>query len=325
MEKRYFFIFSFIKNLTVIIIIVITTYEDEVIMKVAVTSQGKSLDDQVDPRFGRCAYFVIVETETMQFEAIDNQNVMLGGGAGIQSAQLMSEHDVHVILTGNCGPNAFQTLAAAGIELIVGVSGTVREAVEQFKTGAFSSTGAPNVASHFGVGAGASPPSGDGAQFPEQQTGMGQGFGTGRGMGTGMGRGTGRGMGRGIGRGMGTGQGVYPTGPQSAQGQAGLQGQEGSTSSKQSLDALKAQAQAMEQQLQELNETIGRIESGAVPHRLVAVVKEEKCDACGLCVPVCPEAAIRIDTIAIINDSRCTGCGNCVAECPQDAITLKKA
>jgi len=300
-----------------IIITIITKNEDEVIMKVAVTSMGKSLDDQVDPRFGRCAYFLIVETETMQFEAVENQNVMLGGGAGIQSAQLMSEHDVHVILTGNCGPNAFQTLAAAGIELIVGVSGTVRDVVEQFKTGSLSSTGAPNVASHFGVGIGSNPPSGDGTQFPGQQTGMGRSFGTGRGMGGGMGRG--------IGRGMGSGQGIYSASSQSLQGSAGQQGQEGSTTPKQSLDALKDQAQAMEQQLQELNETIARIESGVVPHRLIAVVKEEKCDACSLCVGVCPEAAIRIDTVAVIDGSRCTGCGYCVAECPQDAITLKKA
>jgi predicted Fe-Mo cluster-binding NifX family protein len=133
-------------------------------MKIAVTSQGNSLDDQVDPRFGRCAYFLIVETETMVVEPVENSNVALGGGAGIQSAQLMAQFDVKAILTGNCGPNAFQTLNAAGIEVIIGASGNVRDVVERFKSGSISSTQAPNVASHFGMGTGAAPPSTDSTQ-----------------------------------------------------------------------------------------------------------------------------------------------------------------
>jgi predicted Fe-Mo cluster-binding NifX family protein len=90
----------------------------------------------------------------MQAEAIANPNLALGGGAGIQSAQLMADHDVQVVLTGNCGPKAYQTLDAAGIEVVVGVCGTLREAIEQFKSGGLSSTQAANVASHFGTGAG---------------------------------------------------------------------------------------------------------------------------------------------------------------------------
>jgi len=158
-------------------------------MKIVVTSKGSSLNDQVDPRFGRCAYFMIVETETMDVEPIANPNVALGGGAGIQSAQMMAERDVKVVLTGNCGPNAFQTLNAAGIDVIVGVSGNVRNVVEQFKSGSLSSTQAPNVVSHFGMGTGAAPTSMDGTQLPEQQIGMGQSISGGRGMGRGMGRG----------------------------------------------------------------------------------------------------------------------------------------
>lgn len=107
-------------------------------MKIAVTASGPTLDDQVDPRFGRCVYFLIVETDTMEFEALENANIAVGGGAGIQSGQLMADRDVKAVLTGNCGPNAFQTLGAAGIEVIVGVSGVVRQAIEQFKSGAFS-------------------------------------------------------------------------------------------------------------------------------------------------------------------------------------------
>ena len=121
-------------------------------MKIAVTATGPSLDDQVEPRFGRAPYYLFIDPETMEFEAIQNPNVAAGGGAGIQSAQLMSEHGVQYVLTGNCGPNAFQVFGAAGIQVIVGVSGTTRQAVEQFKSGAFSVSNQPNVASHFGMG-----------------------------------------------------------------------------------------------------------------------------------------------------------------------------
>lgn len=121
-------------------------------MKIAVTARGKTLDDQVDTRFGRCPYFLIVDMDTMNIEAIENSNASQGGGAGIQSGQLMAEHDVKFVLTGNCGPNAFQTLGAADIEVIIGVSGIVRQAVEQFKLGALSTASDQNVASHFGMG-----------------------------------------------------------------------------------------------------------------------------------------------------------------------------
>jgi predicted Fe-Mo cluster-binding NifX family protein len=120
-------------------------------MKIAVTSTGPTLDDNVEARFGRCAYYLIVDTDTMQCEPIENPNIALGGGAGIQSAQLMSEKGVTAVLTGNCGPNAFNVFGQAGIRVIVGVSGPVRNAVEQFKRGAFSSALEPNVASHFGI------------------------------------------------------------------------------------------------------------------------------------------------------------------------------
>lgn len=120
-------------------------------MKIAVTSRGTTLDDQVDPRFGRCANFVIVDTDDMSCEALENSNAAAGGGAGIQSAQLVAGKNVKVVLTGNCGPNAFRTLEAAGIEVIVGASGTVRQAVEQQQTGKLSASGGPSVESHAGM------------------------------------------------------------------------------------------------------------------------------------------------------------------------------
>lgn len=120
-------------------------------MKIAVTSRGQTLDDQVETRFGRSPYFVIVDINSMNAEAIENPNTAAGGGAGIQSAQLMAEHNVKVALTGNCGPNAFRTLEAADIKLITGVSGTVREAALKFKNGEMSNAPGPNVQSHSGM------------------------------------------------------------------------------------------------------------------------------------------------------------------------------
>jgi len=74
-----------------------------------------------------------------------------GGGAGIQSAQLVADKDAETVLTGNCGPNAFRTLAAAGIGVVIGATGTVREAVEAYKSGRLKATGGPNVESHAGM------------------------------------------------------------------------------------------------------------------------------------------------------------------------------
>jgi len=121
-------------------------------MKIAVTAYSNTLDAQVDSHFGRCAWFLIVDTDTMDTEAMENPNRALGGGAGIQSGTMLAQRGVSHILTGNCGPNAFQTLAAAGIQIIVGCSGTVRQAVEQFKSGTLSAVNQANVASHFGTG-----------------------------------------------------------------------------------------------------------------------------------------------------------------------------
>jgi predicted Fe-Mo cluster-binding NifX family protein len=121
-------------------------------MKVAISATRPSLDADTDPRFGRCSYFVIVETDDMSFDAVENASSSLGGGAGIQSAQLMAQKGAKAVLTGNCGPNAHQTLRAAGIEVVVGCSGSVSEVVERFMSGQLRASPAPNVASHSGMG-----------------------------------------------------------------------------------------------------------------------------------------------------------------------------
>jgi len=110
------------------------------------------LDAAIDPRFGRCSYFVLVDTDDMTFEAVENRNSMLGGGAGIQSAQLMAQKGVKAVLTGNCGPNAHEALRAAGIDVVIGCSGPVSEVVARFKSGQLRTASAPNVATHSGMG-----------------------------------------------------------------------------------------------------------------------------------------------------------------------------
>lgn len=120
-------------------------------MKVCVTSEGGSLDSKVDSRFGRCQYFMFVDTDTLAFEAVQNPNIEAMGGAGIQSGQFVTEKQVKAVLTGNVGPNAFQTLQSAGIDVITGVSGTVQEAIEKYKKGELKSAQGSSVSSKFGL------------------------------------------------------------------------------------------------------------------------------------------------------------------------------
>ena len=121
-------------------------------MKVAISATGSSLDVDVDPRFGRCQYFIVVDPETMEFEALDNASAMASGGAGISAAQVIIGKGVGAVLTGNCGPNAYQVLSPAGIKVITGVSGKVRDAAQSYKLGNLEGSTQPNVPGHFGMG-----------------------------------------------------------------------------------------------------------------------------------------------------------------------------
>jgi predicted Fe-Mo cluster-binding NifX family protein len=102
-------------------------------MKIAVTSTGTDMDSPVDPRFGRCPYFAVVDLESGQLEAVVNPFQNASGGAGIRAAKWVVDKVVGVLLTGSCGPRICAILEEADIEVISGVSGSIREAAESFK------------------------------------------------------------------------------------------------------------------------------------------------------------------------------------------------
>ena len=120
-------------------------------MQIALTAKGESLESEIDPRFGRCQYFLIVDLDTMNVTSISNESALASGGAGIQAAQTIAKTGADVVVTGNMGPNAFETLSAAGIKVVIGASGLVKEAIEQYKKGELSETKSPNVGSHAGL------------------------------------------------------------------------------------------------------------------------------------------------------------------------------
>ena len=123
-------------------------------MKIVVTSTGNTLESPIDPRFGRCQFFIFVDPETMEFEAVENEAVMASGGAGPQAAQFVANKGAEAVLTGNVGPNAVSALKAAGITIYVGATGTVKETVALFKNGQLQEVGEATVASHSGMGGG---------------------------------------------------------------------------------------------------------------------------------------------------------------------------
>jgi predicted Fe-Mo cluster-binding NifX family protein len=119
-------------------------------MKIAVTSKGQNLDAEVDPRFGRAAYILIVDTDTLAFEVIDNAtNKDSFKGAGIQAAASICDRGATALLTGFCGPNAFKTLEAANIKVANDASGTIQNVIDQYLAGKFEFTSAANVDGHW--------------------------------------------------------------------------------------------------------------------------------------------------------------------------------
>jgi len=102
--------------------------------KICITAEGTDLNAEVDPKFGRARYFLIVDPDSQEFEVIENPNIEADHGAGIQTAQLVSTKNVQAVLTGNCGPNAQRVLQSSGIEVITNISGKVEDALAKFRS-----------------------------------------------------------------------------------------------------------------------------------------------------------------------------------------------
>ena len=122
-------------------------------MKVCVTAKAEGLTAEVDPTFGRAAYFVFADTDTLNSgsPAVESvANVPGAHGAGVQASQIVAEKAAKVVITGSVGPNAYQGLAAAGIEMYTGAAGTVRQALEDFQAGKLKLTGVATGRRHGG-------------------------------------------------------------------------------------------------------------------------------------------------------------------------------
>lgn len=184
-------------------------------MKVAVSASGGTLDSPVDPRFGRSPYYVLVDTETMEYEAVPNTSMNAPSGAGIGAAQVVARRGVDAVLTGSAGPNATQVLSQSGIEILTGAQGTVRQVVDAFKKGELKAS---------------------------TQTGY-----------VGYGRGGGRGMGGGMGRGMGRMTGTYQYQPPIAYPEPVTEENEKEMLKKR-LEQLEEQLKATKKRLEELKE-----------------------------------------------------------------------
>ena len=120
----------------------------------ALSSSGRSIKSQVAPRFGRCQFFLLVESETLDYEVIPNDALNSAHGAGVAAATLIASKGVEVVLTGNIGPNAYNALSASRIKVVTGVTGIAENAVTKFLMGGYKTTEKPTVRGHFGQGKG---------------------------------------------------------------------------------------------------------------------------------------------------------------------------
>lgn len=122
-----------------------------IMMKIAISLTGTDLTSQVDQRFGRCSYFLIVDLETNNFDVYPNSAASASNGAGIEAAKNLVKKGIKAVISGNIGPNAFQILQAEGIEVIQEFKGTGNEAIKIFKEGNYSKASSPNVNTHSGL------------------------------------------------------------------------------------------------------------------------------------------------------------------------------
>ena len=121
-------------------------------MKICISSTGDNVDSSVDPRFGRCPFFLIYDDSTENYEFIPNSSRNAMGGAGIQAAQEVISKGVEAVITGNIGPNSYRVFESAKIKIYTGVSGPIKEAIAKYKANQLTSTSGPSVQSHYGMG-----------------------------------------------------------------------------------------------------------------------------------------------------------------------------
>jgi ferredoxin len=184
-------------------------------------------------------------------------------------------------------------LNSAGIQVIAGISGTVRQAIDQFKTSSIVAAGRLGLASRFGMNR-------------RQDMAMGSGMGRGRGIGRGVSRG------RIIERGM-----LRHSGQRSQSVNKEVQLQ---MTREEQIAFLREEARDLEKKIQDLKRRIDQAQKGKVHG--VAHVDSQQCQGCGVCITCCPVGAIAVDDVAVIDTRKCIGCGACVAECPFDAISM---
>jgi len=120
-------------------------------MKICVTAKDKGIDSGIDPRFGRCAYFVIVDSESGSVNSFENTGLDAAGGAGIRAAEAVANLGAEVLLTGSVGPNAYSILSEVGIEVRVGIKDTVSAALDAYREGKLESIDSPNASAHAGM------------------------------------------------------------------------------------------------------------------------------------------------------------------------------
>jgi predicted Fe-Mo cluster-binding NifX family protein len=125
-------------------------------MKIAITTMSPSIDAQVDPRFGRGAYFLVVESDTLEWQAEANPAVNASGGAGVQAAQIVAQHGAQVAISGDFGPNAYEALTAAGVQMFLtpaGESLTASDLLARYQRGELKQvTGPTGPGHHTGAG-----------------------------------------------------------------------------------------------------------------------------------------------------------------------------
>ena len=119
-------------------------------MKLAITSTGRELDSNLAPRFGRAAYFIVVDPDTMAFKVVENsQNLDLPQGAGIQAGKTIADHRYDVLITGHCGPKALKVLQKAGVEVMTCSGEKVIDAIAQFVHGEHEISAGADVEGHW--------------------------------------------------------------------------------------------------------------------------------------------------------------------------------